>query len=262
MKNLLLLLFAILFAQTFTFAQVELQKPFQDCNLQGSITIYDYKNQKWIFSDEKDAAWETLPASTFKIINSLISLETGAVKDEREVLKWDGRKRQVEAWNADTDMENAFKNSTVWFYVEMAKRVGKDKYKHYLSESIYGNGNLDTGQEGDFWNYGSFGVSPKNQIKFLRRLYLETLPFSKRSFEIVKRMMVEEKTDNYVLRAKTGWTQFGGNDTGWWIGYVERKETVYFFATRVIKKRETQNPNFSPCRKEITKKILKELKII
>lgn len=262
MKKSLLVLFVIFVSEAFAPAQVDLQKPFQDCNLQGSITIYDYKNRKWIFSDEKDAERATLPASTFKIINSLIALETGAVKDEKEVLKWDGVKRQVESWNADTDMENAFRNSTVWFYVQMAKRVGKDKYRKYLQESHYGNGKIDSGQDDDFWNYGDFGVTPKNQIELLKNLYEEKLPFSKRSFEIVKRISIEEKTADYVLRAKTGWTYFGGNDTGWWVGYVERKDNTYFFATRVIKKRETQNPNFSSCRKEITRKILKELKII
>lgn len=261
MKTVFAMLF-VLFTSSLSFAQVDFQKPFQDCNLQGSITIYDYKNKKWIFSDEQDARREALPASTFKIINSLIALETGAVKDEREVLKWDGVKRQVESWNADTDMENAFKNSTVWFYVQMAKRVGKDKYRKYLKESFYGNGNIDSGKDDDFWNYGNFVVTPVVQVKFLRRFYEETLPFSKRSFEIVKRISIEEKTDNYVMRAKTGWTQFGGNDVGWWVGYVERKDNVYFFATRVSKKIETQNPRFSPCRKEITRKILKELKII
>ena len=245
------------------FGQVDFQKPFQNCGLQGSITVYDYKNKKWTFSDKADAKRETLPASTFKIINSLIALDSGAVKDEHEVLKWDGTKRSVEAWNADTDMENAFKNSTVWFYVEMAKRVGHDKYKGFLKKSRYGNGKIDNGAEnGDFWNVGDFGVTPENQIKFLKAFYDEKLPFSKRSFEIVKRIMINETTDDYTLRAKTGWTTFGGTDTGWFVGYVTRKDNTYFFATRIHKKRETDNPRFSECRKEITRKVLQQMNII
>ena len=253
----------LIFISAKAFGQIDFQKPFQDCNLQGSITIYDYKNKKWTFSDKQDARRETLPASTFKIINSLIALETGAVKDEKEVLKWDGVKREVAVWNADTDMENAFKNSTVWFYVELAKRVGHEKYKSILKKSRYGNGKIDNGAgNGDFWNYGDFGITPENQIKFLKAFDEEKLPFSRRSFEIVKRIMINEKTDNYTLRAKTGWTSFGGNDTGWFVGYVERRDNTYFFATRVFKKRETENPRFAECRKLITRKILQEMKIL
>lgn len=74
--------------------------------------------------------------------------------------------------------------------------------------------------------------------------------------------MIETKTKTYTIRAKTGWTRDGGKDTGWWIGYVERQDHVYFFATRLIKDRADHNPNFSTCRKEITLKILKELHIL
>ena len=66
----------------------------------------------------------------------------------------------VNAWNKDTDLKSAFKNSTVWFYVEVAKRIGRTKYKKILKKCNYGNSNLK--EKGiDFWNYGEFAVSPK-----------------------------------------------------------------------------------------------------
>ncbi|MHC2991293.1 hypothetical protein OB13_06680 [Pontibacter sp. HJ8] len=262
MKKTHLFLSLLLLLPLFALGQHNLQQPFLDCQINGSTTIYDYKNKKWIFSDEADARRETLPASTFKIINSLIALETGAVTDEQEVLAWDGKEREVSAWNADTDMEKAFRNSTVWFYVALAEKVGKDKYRKYLKKSSYGNGHITTGKEGDFWNYGQFGVTPVNQIEFLKNLYEERLPFSKRSFGIVKRIMIEEKGEGYVLRAKTGWTNFGGQDTGWWVGYIEKTDNVYFFATRLTKNKETENPAFLNCRREITRAIFKQLGIL
>lgn len=252
----------LIFISVKAFGQIDFQKPFQNCNVQGSITVYDYKNKKWTFSDKRDAKRELLPASTFKVINSLIALESGAVKDEKEVFKWDGVKRDIEAWNADTDMENAFKNSTVWFYEEIAKRVGKKKYKEFLKKSNYGNGKIYGGKGVNFWVYGDFGVTPKNQVEFLKAFYEEKLPFSKRSFEIVKRIMLNEKADNYTLYAKTGRTMAKEPDTGWWIGFVARKENTYFFATRITQKKGTENPRFNDCRKEITKTILREMKII
>ena len=254
---LLLLLLPLL-----ALGQPDLQKHFDNCQLDGSTTIYDYKNRKWIFTDEADARRETLPASTFKIINSLIALETGAVKNEHEVLPWDGVEREIPAWNADTDMQQAFKNSTVWFYVALAEKTGKDTYKKYLRKSNYGNGNIYTGEGADFWNYGNFGVTPVNQIEFLKKFYEEKLPYAKRSFDIVKRIMVEEQGKDYVLRAKTGWTRYSGTDVGWWVGYLEMPDNVYFFATRLTKDRETENPNFSNCRREITRNILHDLGIL
>jgi beta-lactamase class D len=244
-------------------AQKDLRKHFADCRLQGSFTLLDHKNNKWTYSDEKEADIATVPASTFKIINSLIALEEGVIKDENEVLRWDGIKRDISPWNADTDMKNAYKNSTVWFYQELARRIGKEKYAAYLKKCNYGNQQLTSAID-RFWLDGSLKISPRNQIEFLKNLYAEKLPFSKRSYEIVKRIMIQEAPEaaNYVLRAKTGWGKVEAYDIGWWVGYVEKKDNVYFFATRVQKPIEVTNENFMECRKEITRKVLAELNIL
>ena len=74
--------------------------------------------------------------------------------------------------------------------------------------------------------------------------------------------MVTEQNEDYTIRSKTGWTRENGMDSGWWVGYVERKDHLWFFATRISKPRSVINPNFSSCRKEITKDILRQLKAI
>lgn len=61
-------------------------------------------------------------------------------------------------------------------------------------------------------------------------------------------MMMEHQTDEFIIRAKTGWTRYGGKDTGWWVGYVEKQEDLYFFATRIVKDRAVLNENFGKCR--------------
>ena len=265
--SLWLLFFSI--NSTAVIAQIDLSKPFEDCHINGSITLYDYQNKKWIYSDEKDSQIKTLPASTFKIINTLIALETGVIKDENEIVKWVGKTDTTlygyrpEIYK-DMTVKEAFALSAGWVYLELAKRIGKKRYMDYLKKCQYGNVNLSemTSKSVDFWNFGQFGISPKNQVEFLIKLYEEKLPFSKRSFEIVKRIMITETQPNYVIRAKTGWTRFDNKDTGWWVGYVESKGNVYFFATRLIKLRSEINQNFGSCRKEITKKVLKELQFI
>jgi beta-lactamase class D len=233
--------------------------------LVGSITIYDLKNDKWIYSDEKDTETKLLPASSFKILNSLIALEEKVIKIN-EVLKWDGKNKMfrgkvVASWNSDTDIETAFKNSTIWFYVELSKKVGRKTYKKYLKKVNYGNLKLD--EKGfDFWNYGDFAVSPKDQINFLVKLYKNELPFSKENMEYVKKIMIQENNDNYILRGKTGWGIRKEQEIGWYIGYVEAKSNVYFFATRIISDTKGIPSTFSSSRKTITMSVLKEFNFI
>lgn len=249
------------------FAQTDLSHFFETDGFDGSITILDYQNNKWLYSDTLDAQKATLPASTFKIINSCIALETNVIEDENEVIKWDRKIRKFQdepmiAWNRDTHLKDAFQNSTVWFYVELAKRIGNRNYREFLSKSHYGNGNINNDTDGDFWNYGDFAITPINQIEFLKAIYERKLPFSKRTYEIVEEIMIDEKTENYTIRGKTGWTTKRGKDIGWWVGYVEVKDNVYFFASRLIKDINDDKPNFSKARKEIVRKALKEIEVL
>ena len=114
----------------------------------------------------------------------------------------------------------------------------------------------------DFWNFGAFAVSPHNQVQFLVDVFEGKTPFSKRSIETLKRVMVTEATSTGVVRSKTGWTRVAGMDIGWWVGYIEQRRNVVFFATRISKERAVFNPAFGQCRKDITKAILRELNLL
>nr|WP_068890837.1 penicillin-binding transpeptidase domain-containing protein [Pedobacter panaciterrae] len=105
----------------------DFKKFYEKYKVQGSFIMYDQKNDQYTMYNQEQASVPFTPASTFKICNSLVSLETGVVKDEHVVFKWDGKERSPDVWNKDTDMRNAFKNSTVWYYQELAKRVGEEK---------------------------------------------------------------------------------------------------------------------------------------
>ncbi len=243
------------------FQQENLQKYFDDLNIKGSITIYDYKNKKWYYSDKSDSEKRTLPASTFKIPNSLISIEEYAVKDENEVLKWDGVIREFPSHNADTDLKTAFKNSTVWFHREMSRRVGIDKYRKYLREFKYGNQNL-SGTPDYFWLDNTLVISPVEQINFLSGLYEEKYQFSKRTYNIVKNVMIEKKTDSYTLRAKTGTGLVKTQDIAWYVGYIETKDNVYFFATRLQQDEPYKNDDFLNLRKAVTFNIFQDMGVM
>ncbi|PWN60724.1 penicillin-binding transpeptidase domain-containing protein [Chryseobacterium oncorhynchi] len=244
----------------------DFKKYFNECHVNGSVVIYDNSKKNWILSDTIDSKKETLPASTFKIINLLIALETRSIQDEYEVVKWPGKTDTVKYGFRpdiyhDMTVKEAFEVSAGWVFVELAKKIGKTNYKKYLIRSHYGNLNLSQ-TDADFWNFGNFGISPLNQVEFIKNLYTEDLPFSKRNMEIVKSVMISEKTEDFTIRSKTGWTRDNGINTGWWVGSIENKQGIYFFATRLLQDRQIKNPNFGACRKQITKTIFKDLNIL
>jgi beta-lactamase class D len=244
----------------------EFKKYFDECVVKGSIAIFDNNNQQWILSDTVNVMNESLPASTFKIINLLIALETKTIKNENEIVKWVGKTETIkygyrpEIYH-DMSVKEAFEVSAGWVFIELAKKIGKENYKKYLSVCNYGNLNL-TESNDDFWNFGNFAISPINQVEFIKKLYEEKLPFSKHNIDIVKRVMITEKTEEYLIRAKTGWTRENNINTGWWVGYIEANNNTYFFATLLLQDRKNNRNDFGSCRKEITKKIFNELGFI
>lgn len=244
----------------------DLNKYFDDCNVDGSIAIYDYNNRKWILSDSSKTNIETLPASTFKIINLLVALETKTIKDENEIVKWTGKIDTIRYGfrpdiYRDMTVKEAFKVSAGWVFVELAKKIGKKNYQKYLTSCKYGNVDLSQPDE-DFWNFGNFGITPVNQVEFLKGLFEGSLPFSKRNIEIVKEVMLTEQSEDLTIRSKTGWTRENETNTGWWVGYIENEKGVYIFATRLLQDRKNKTDNFGQCRIDVTKMILKDLNIM
>jgi beta-lactamase class D len=251
--------FGIVQSQT-TETHNDFKKFYEEYNVEGSFVLYDQKNDKYIFYNESQFKKPFTPASTFKICNSLIGLETGVIKDENFVIPWDSVVHRVPGWNKDHDLKTAFKNSTVWYYQELARRVGGEKMKYWLDKAKYGNADTSGGIN-QFWLIGNLRITPEQQIDFLRRLHDNNLPFSQRSIDIVKKIMIAKDTLGYVIRAKTGWGEQDNKFVGWYVGYVETKSNVYYFAN-CIQTANFNNPDFANARIYIVYKILDELKIL
>jgi beta-lactamase class D len=160
-------------------------------------------------------------------------------------------------------MTRAFQRSTVWFYQEVARRVGEERMRDWVRRAGYGNADIDGGIDA-FWLEGELRISAEEQIDLLRRLYAGDLPFSERSMAIVRRVMLTEGGDGYVLRGKTGWARQHGVDnelhTGWLVGWVERDGNAYLFATQ-IGSAETDFP-MRRAQQEITRGALRELGVL
>ncbi|HYM95129.1 MAG TPA: class D beta-lactamase [Chitinophagaceae bacterium] len=217
-------------------------------NATGQFTIYN-------LSRYRDSSY--LPASTFKIVNSLIGLQTGRISSDSMVIKWDGVKRGVADWNKDLTMYEAFRVSAVPYYQEVARRIGKDTMQQWLDTLSYGTKKITTKVD-TFWLDNSLKIKPDEEMGLVKKLYFDDLPFHKYNQEIVKRAMLFENNSNYKLSYKTGWGyNEKGNNIGWVVGWIEENQHPCFFVLNI----ESPDPKFDmlSIRMKILKDILKQL---
>lgn len=249
-------------AQQTTSLEAQFAQHFQSLGVEGAIIIHDL-NQNVTYEHNRDRNRQAfLPASTFKILNSLIALETGVIANDVAVLTWDGIERMIPVWNQDLNLRRAFNLSAVWFYQVLARRVGHDRMQQWVSEAGYGNQTIGSPDAIDsFWLEGDLRITPQQQIEFLQRLHRNELPFSEETVATVKDIMITERTPDYTLRAKTGWAGLGEADQpqiGWYVGYLERGENVYLFATSIDMRSDAD----APVRLELTRRCFETLNLL
>lgn len=268
MKNILILLFALLILsgcgkknETVSDKQKGYETDFSKFfdGYSGAFVLYDVNNKYYIRHNEVQCNKRLSPCSTFKIPNSLIALETGVAADENFELKWDGKKQPIDSWNRDHTLKTAIANSVVWYYRELARRIGEEKMKDYIEKINYGNKDISGGLD-KFWLMSSIAISANEQVEFLKKLYSNQLPFSERTINIVKDIMILEKEDLYVLRGKTGSGESKDSNytQGWFVGYVTHENNAFIFATNIIAPEKANGMKA----KEITLAILKSLKLM
>ena len=223
---------------------------------EGIFLLYDLKSNKLL--EYKGLSKDTMliPASTFKIPNSLIGLETGIVKDELTEFKWNGTTYQNQSWNKDQNLREAFQNSTVWYFQELARKIGEKHMKKYLAQFNYGNQNIGGGID-KFWLSGDLRISPLQQLEFLKALWNEELKLSKNTNKTMKKVFVVEKKGESTLYAKTGWGFTDNTDIGWYMGVVENEKSTYLFVHSLLSK-DARLELFGEARKSIARRILAE----
>lgn len=233
-----------------------LKKYFDSRNVEGCFTMLNNADGEIrVYNMELDTMRMT-PASTFKIVNSLIALETGAATDDNMVIPWDGEKRWKDDWNKDMDMKEAFKVSSVPYYQELARRIGMDTMKRWIDSISYGNKRITT-EIDSFWLNNDIKISPDEQLGLMKKLYFDQLPFRKSVQQTVRNLMLQEDNTAYKLSYKTGWGfDEAGHSIGWVTGWIEENRHVYFFVTLV--KSADKDVDMRKVRIDITKDILKE----
>lgn len=241
-----------------------LGKYFAENNVKGCFGLYNNATNEFTFYDKKrftDSSF--LPASTFKIINSLIGLQTGVISSDSMVIKWDSVKRNVEEWNKDLSMYDAFRVSAVPYYQEVARRIGKERMEYWMDTVNFGAGAKDTifrihSAIDTFWLDNTLKITPDEALGLVKLLYFNQLPFFKSYQEKVKNAMLFENTTMYRLSYKTGWgRKENGSHLAWAVGWIEENNHPYFFVLNF--ESPDANADIPAIRMKILKGILKQL---
>ena len=229
----------------------------------GAFAAFRADDQHLIASDNTRAREAVLPASTFKIPNSIIALETGVVADpDKDVFKWDGVTRAIKEWNKDQTLRSAIAVSAVPVYQEIARRIGQERMQKYVDAFEYGNRNIGGGID-RFWLSGDLRISPLEQVAFVDKLRRRALPVSKRAQDLTADILPVTKAGDSIIRAKTGltgvtdknMTDSKGVATGWLAGWVEKGSVQTVFALNL----DVREPKHSAARMKIAQLCLADI---
>ncbi|MGC4014580.1 MAG: class D beta-lactamase [Luteolibacter sp.] len=201
-----------------------LGKPFQKQNLTGTFVFGDPATGPVKVWNAARARKREIPASTFKIANTLIGLENGAVKNVDEVLPYGGKPQWMKEWEHDMPLREAMALSAVPIYQELARRVGVEKMQAAVTKFHYGNSQV--GKVVDrFWLDGPLEISPLEQVDFLGRMLTHKLPVSDAAVTGVKEIVPKTTLGTATVHYKTGWsTNSKPQQIGWLVGWLETAE--------------------------------------
>ena len=232
----------------------------------SAFVLYNCATGKYYVHNLEYARKRFSPCSSFKILNSLIGLETGVIKNENHVIEWNGKDGRLKIWNQDHTLASAIKNSVVWYYQALAEGVGEKRMKKFVEASEYGNMDISGGLT-KFWLHGPEGtlkISALEQVEFFKKFVDEKLPFSEKNIRIVKKIIELQAGENYSLSGKTGSGMENGRHVcGWFIGSAKTSKTMYVFAALIASDCKTEDsPALGSVAKKITMNILKSMEII
>lgn len=210
-----------------------LEATFANAGVDGTFVLLDSESGATTSANPDRADQRFVPASTFKIVNSLIALETGAVSSVDEVLPYGGQPQPFKQWERDMSMRDAIAVSNVPVYQGVARRIGKERMTATLRRLGYGNG--ETGEVIDrFWLDGPLEISAAEQTVFLAQLAAGTLLLSPEVQQSVRDILLLEEKDGARLYGKTGWDfAESGGGLGWFVGWTEKDGIVRSFALNI-----------------------------
>lgn len=193
--------------------------------VQGTIVVFNLRKSLYVVHNPTRMETRFVPASTFKIPNSLIGLSVGAVKNVDDILPYGGKPQPFKSWEKNMGLRDAIKISNVPIYKELARRIGLAKMEYNIHKINYGNNKIGNSVD-SFWLEGPMKISAFEQIQFLSHLAQKKLPFRKEVQDSVIEIIKLDKGRDWTLYGKTGWA----NHIGWWVGWVAKQNNLFCFA--------------------------------
>lgn len=235
---------------------------------QGCFLLYNLKTNT-LEQTIGETCQQRFPAcSTFKVPLSVMAFDAKVLKSEKEVYKWDGQKRMLEAWNKNHNAESWMRESVVWFSQRLTPKLGEKRVQNYLNEFDYGNKNIHVGLTDAWLNPahnpdGALAINAFEQLEFIKKLWRNELKASLASMEITRRITyLETSTSGFKLSGKTGSNVFDEDKKrqfGWFISHVSNGDKEYIAITNIKDVQPAERTSFGGLRaKEITKNLLKQ----
>jgi beta-lactamase class D len=213
-------------------ASAPLDQLFSQRGIVGTMIVHDASADVYTVHDRQRAETRFIPASTFKIPNSLIGLSTRTVASVDEILPYGGGKTSRPEWAHDMSLRDAVKISNVPVYQGMARRIGLPAMRANVRRLNYGSMEIGTTVD-TFWLTGPLKISALEQTVFLEKLARDHLPFPKEAMAAVRDITRQPGTAD--LHAKTGRGDGPSEhvDLGWWVGWINKDGKLYSFALNI-----------------------------
>jgi len=231
---------------------------FRNEKVNGTFVLYNAKTDSYTGYNKHRAEKRYVPASTFKIPNSLIGLSVGAVKSVDDVVPYKSNVPPLsKAWEKDMGLRKAIVMSNVPIYQELARRIGLERMRENVSKMKYGNNEIGDTVD-TFWLKGPLEISAIEQTQFLARLAKDELPFPKDCQKSIREIVLLEQGENWKLYGKTGWQNAPGKGVGWWVGWVRKGDCLYTFALNM----DIRKASDAGKRMELGRECLKALGVL
>ncbi len=237
MKYVLLFLFLGFFNVQ---AQNYLDYYFKSNNINGAIVIYNENKDEWLFSSEVEPFDNSPAAAHIHLWQALVGLEEKVYKtDVKHSFLWDGVKRSFfngkrTEWNSNTNLIDALKNDTDWYFDNLQYLLPRDSYETNIKKASFFK-DIKNNELPYFWNYAAL-TNPNSMILFLKDLKEGKLPFSKQNQQFVfNQLLLDQK-----LAMHTATTSYLGKEIDWTVGVYLKQSKPIYFSLRTYRSLETE----------------------
>ncbi len=235
----------------------ELAEQFRSADVAGTFVVLNPETGEMTGYNKERAFTRYVPASTFKIANTLIGLTVGAVKDVDEILEFGASPQPVTEWERNMGLREAIAMSNVAIYQTLARRIGLKRMAEEVNLLDYGNKSI--GEVVDrFWLDGPLQISAIEQVGFLAKLAMHRLPVNETAQVQTQEILLKEKGEGWGLWAKSGWQNFPNKGIGWWVGWVSARGVNYPFALNM----DMKDMESGPLREKLARSCLKSLDLL